>query len=229
MNTSDERRLALEEDAFGPGASEERRRAAVDELRRLDGRPASDASVAGSDAPIAPRRRRAVVPVIVAAALVVGLVAGWAIGRNSGGPGTAGSQPVASRDPAATSRLAAGDPPVDQSPTAAANAFLDSSRSADDTLPTLERSDDRIEASTSHLVATSAQGERLFAARASRGGGYCFVTSTDDHSFGETTSFVRCASAAAFTKRGVTLVSAGYTAVWSGGTVTVTVTNGQGG
>ncbi|WP_121368436.1 hypothetical protein [Frondihabitans australicus] len=229
MSTGDDRRRRLQEAAFGGDATDEQRRFAAAELRRLAKSPT------GSQEPVPPAPRRTW-PIIVATAVValaVGAGAGWAVGHAGRGGPVAASAPSASGDPAATSRLEGGDPavvPSAQTREAAADALLATSRSSSDALPSPASTDGRIVAATSHLVTTSAQGERLYIARRSgAAGGFCFVTVSDDHSFGETSENATCTSPASFDQRGLTLASAGYTAVWAGGKVSVTVTNGSGG
>jgi hypothetical protein len=230
------KRERLVAEAFGDGVPEERRREARAALARFDGRPEPQ-----DPAPVPPperRRRRPAAVAVVAAALVVGAavgVAGTLAAVHGSGSATAGSgtgspqaDPTATGDPAATSRLAAGDPASVASPVQAADALLAQSRTTDDDLPTLEAADSRLRADTSHLVFTSAQGEKLYIASGSGVNiGYCLVAVSDAHAFGGAEGTVRCAPIRAFSRDGITYPSAGYTAHWVGGSVEITVT-GQG-
>lgn len=207
MDQPDERRRELELEAYGSDVPAERRRAAVRALAALDESP-------GGNPPSAqprPRARSSRVIAIALIALVVGVAGGLA-----GGVGFARSEHASTATSTATA-----------DPVAAAEDLLTSPRTSVDTLPTLQATNGAIVASTSHLVSTSAQGERLFVARGSGArGGFCLVTVQDDHAFGGSGGAVHCVRAATFARTGVALTSAGYTAHWVGGRVDLSVTGG---
>lgn len=204
------KRERLVAEAFGDGVPEERRREAQAALARFDAQP-----VPSDPAPSVPLRHRRILPT----ALIAGVV-GLALGI--GGTLALTHSATTAAAPSATSTV------TPEAPVQAADALLAEPRSTTDALPSLEVADSRLRADTSHLVFTSAQGERLYIASASSVNiGYCLVAVQDAHAFGGAEGTVRCAPIRAFARDGITYPSAGYSAHWVGGRVEITVT-GQG-
>lgn len=204
------RRRELEQIAFGADASDQQRRAAHEALLSLDESPDAEAEPSARERR-GRRGRTAILISAVVVALAVGAVGGYAIPRAGGETSAAGSAD------GSTGRASR------QAPVARADALLAQPRDASDVLPRTAAGQSGFIASTTHLVATSAAGEKIFVASQSGVNvGYCFVTSLEGLSGGFSGS-VRCAPIAQFAKTGVSISSDGFTARWTGDSVVVTV------
>jgi hypothetical protein len=159
---------------------------------------------------------------VAAVTLILGIAIGHGLDTPPARPAVAKSTPVetAAGDPAATSRLAAGDPASVPS----ASDWFAGEQTAADRYPVPAPFDQFEEKSTRLIHSSPTIGDIWIAKNRKSSGGYCVISMSSPGADGSRSGADDCVTGAVFAKRGISFTSNGATVHWHGANISVDIT-----